>query len=261
MKRSLLAALVAVAIGAGLQLRPGGPTARANPAVGAPDTGLELLEIGVWDVPLTLAPSLEFRRDLYGVFVRSGQRRIRDFSRRYKWQRHTSTPLVRSVAIYDDKEDFDLAAARLIGASPTRIPRTRVAAERRGELAMVAPDVYRELAAEGIETDSYEKLVAHELAHVLHGRILDGAEELAGPLWFYEGFAVYAAGQFEVLQQEPTHDEIVRVVQGAEPGNQRLAGGVLRYYARRVPLQELVKRAGQANFRSWLLQIALAGVK
>lgn len=262
MRPSSKAFLVALAIGG---LLPGfAPAAAAatgsdGAAVSqAPTDRPELVELGVWDLPLALPLSLEHRRDILSIFLRSGQRRVRDFARRHKWQHHTATPLVQSVAIYEDKEKFDLAAARLIGGAAGRIPRTRVAAVRRGEMVLVSPDTYRDLAAEGIEADSYERLVAHELAHVLHARLLDGAEEFAGPEWFYEGFAVYAAGQFELLQQEPSQDEIIRVLQGAERGNLRLGGSVVRYFARKVPLEELVKRAGHSNFRAWLLQIALA---
>ncbi len=264
MRRSVVAAAVALAIGAGLSLAPcpailAAGTRDGESAGGSNSAGPEQVEVGIWDPVLTLSPGLESRRNSFSIILRSGQRRIRDFAKRHKWQRFTASPLVRKVAIYDDKEEFDLAAARLRRGSSARIPRTLVAAEKRGELALVSPDVYRELASEGIEMDSYEKLVAHELAHVLHGRILDGAQELAGPEWFSEGFAVYAAGQFEMLQQEPSHDEIVRVVQGAERGNLRLDGAVVRYFARKIPLQDLVKRASQAGFRAWLLRIARAG--
>ncbi len=54
---------------------------------------------------------------------------------------------------------------------------------------------YAEIYPEGIEDKSFEKLLTHEMAHRLHIRILDGNEEAMGPIWFFEGFAIYIADQ------------------------------------------------------------------
>jgi hypothetical protein len=60
----------------------------------------------------------------------------------------------------------------------------------------VSPELYAENYPEGIEEDSYEKLLAHKIAHGLHIRILNGDEGRMGPTWFFEGFAIYAVEQF-----------------------------------------------------------------
>ncbi len=218
-----------------------------------------LYEIGVWELPLALSPSLEGRREYFEEMLLAAQRRIRDFSRRHKWQRQTATPLALRAAIYEDKAKFDLALIRLLGATATkRIPRTQASALARGTLVLAAPEVYKDLAEAGIETDSYEKLMAHELAHGLHSRLLDGNDELVGPEWFREGFAVHAAGQYELLQIEPAYEEIYRIVNGNSASPQAY-GAAFRHFARRVPLQDLIKRAYLPTFKGWLLQLETAG--
>jgi hypothetical protein len=224
------------------------------PSTVSAQTGPSLVEIGVWEVPLTLSPTLEGRRDLFIEQLMAAQRRIREFARKHRFQRHTSTSLLQRAEIYDDKPRFDLALVKLRGATRgTKIPRQSCAALEKQTLVLVSPGVYRDLALEGVETDSYEKLMAHELAHGLHARLLDGNDHLVGPTWFYEGFAVYAAGQFELLQEEPTSDEILGVLSGNPEGGLRLYGAVVRHFAKRVPVTDLVKRAYLPTFQSWLL--------
>lgn len=218
-----------------------------------------LYDIGVWELPLALSPSLEGRREYFEEMLLAAQRRIRDFSRRHKWQRLTATPLARRAAIYEDKPQFDLALIGLLGATATRrIPRTKVSALARDTLVLAAPEVYKDLAGEGLETDSFEKLMAHELAHGLHSRLLEGNAELVGPEWFQEGFAINAAGQYELLQSDPNYDEIFRILNGGT-GSPQAYGAVFRHFARRVPLQDLVKRAYLPTFKGWLLQMETAG--
>jgi hypothetical protein len=142
----------------------------------------------------------------------------------------------------------------LQGGKTRKIPRTRVSDLINGTLILAAPEVYRDLASEGIETDSYEKLMAAEMAHALHSRLLGGNDELMGPEWFREGFAVYAAGQYELLQENPDHDTIYRLLGGAT-GTPQEYGALIRHFARRVTLDDLIKRAYLPTFKSWLLEI------
>ncbi|MBM3270158.1 MAG: hypothetical protein FJZ01_21190 [Candidatus Sericytochromatia bacterium] len=245
MRRTLAALLVSLGLAASHGMADG------------PDADPMLVDIGVWDLPLALSPSLEGRRDFIEEMLLSAQRRVRDFARRHKWHRQVAEPLAQRAAVYADKARFDLALIKLQGGKARKIPKTRVAALQGDALLLAAPEVYKDLAAEGIETDSYEKLMAHELAHGLHSRLLDGNDDLAGPEWFREGFAVYAANQYELLQEDPDLDLIHRTLAGTPAGHQ-VYGAVVRHFARRVPLADLVRRAYLPTFRSWLLQLETA---
>lgn len=76
-------------------------------------------------------------------------------------------------------------------------------------LMAVAPQMYHDSYPDGREKNAYEKLLAHEIFHRLHVRILNGNEESMGPVWFFEGFAIYAADQFSESHAKMTDSEIM----------------------------------------------------
>ena len=119
-------------------------------------------------------------------------------------------------------------------------------------LMSVSPELYRSLYPQGDEESTYEKLLTHEMAHRLHIRILGGNEEAMGPVWFYEGFALYAAGQFERIASHLTAAEIWDVVNAEERGDYRQYATLFRHFLDKAPLQQLIDMAGQVGFVDWL---------
>ena len=91
------------------------------------------------------------------------------------------------------------------------------------------------------------------MAHRLHIRILEGDEDAMGPIWFYEGFAIYAAGQFETFSLDST--EIWKIVRSTERESYRKYGAVFRYFLKMVSIRELIEHAGKDDFQEWLQQI------
>ena len=75
-------------------------------------------------------------------------------------------------------------------------------------------------------------------------------------LYVFEGFAIYAAGQF--LNYSLSPDEIWKIVESSEKGSYKKYGAVFRYFSERIPiheLNELIKHAGYKDFLEWLKQI------
>lgn len=121
----------------------------------------------------------------------------------------------------------------------------------------VSPELYKQIYPEGIEEKSFEKLITHEMAHALHVRILNGNEDAMGPVWFFEGFAIYAAGQFENSQLKLTRDEIWKIVENPKRGSYKKYSVVFRYFLKKASIQELIKTAGTKDLLDWLRQIAI----
>jgi len=114
----------------------------------------------------------------------------------------------------------------------------------------VSPDIYGTIYPQGIEPHSFVKLITHEMAHRLHIRILNGDEDAMGPLWFFEGFSIYAADQFrDVTVNE---DDIRAVIQDNERHSYLTYGATIRYFLDHVPLREMVELAGGEGFIPWL---------
>ncbi|MEZ4536771.1 MAG: hypothetical protein R3D26_17495 [Cyanobacteriota/Melainabacteria group bacterium] len=92
------------------------------------------------------------------------------------------------------------------------IPKTFAAGIEKGVYFSVSPAVYARIYPQGEDPDAFEKLFTHELAHRLHVRILDGDEERMGPIWFFEGFATIASGQFEKNKADLSAEEIAKLL-------------------------------------------------
>jgi len=213
-------------------------------------------EYGVHDIPIELAAPLEPQRALLYSTLLAAQRRLAEFALRHDYQSHVQEPFARLFHVYADKVSFDHDLLELCDLDPTlELPQTYCAALEQGVLMSVSPELYRALYPQGDEDSAFEKLLTHEMAHRLHIRILGGNEEAMGPVWFYEGFALYAAGQFEKTAPHLTAAEIWDVVGTEERGDYRRYATLFRHFLDKAPLQRLIDMAGEVQFIEWLRQI------
>jgi hypothetical protein len=203
--------------------------------------------------PLLLDTALEPERALLDASVRAAVERVRMFAARNEWQALTRESFMDSVRIFDRKPDFDHALLSIAGMdTATALPATYSAVLENRVLLAVSPRIYAANYPQGQEDQAYEKLLAHEMAHRLHVRILQGNEEAMGPTWFYEGFALFAADQF-ASSAEPVDTNIVwETVASDERGDYRRYAVAFRYFAQRIPLPDLIAHAGEREFTHWL---------
>ena len=213
------------------------------------------LEYGVYDIPLLLPASLEPQRQELQQTLLAAQRRLREFAMKHGWQVHVQEPFAIRVQIYAAKVAFDHALLEISGMGTSiELPETYCAALEQNILMSVSSELYGRLFSEGQEEYAFEKLLTHEMAHRLHIRILQGDEDAMGPVWFYEGFALFAANQFEHTLPSLTEYEIWNIVGDPERGSYKRYASLFRYFLSKVDLHELVERAGKADFAGWLKQ-------
>ncbi len=224
-----------------------------------PPAGLlpDPIEYGVHDIPIHLAASLEPQRASLHSTLLATQRRLKDFALKHDWQACVEAPFAQLFHVYADKVSFDHDLLEICGLDTTiELPETYCAALEQGVLMSVSPKLYRALYPAGDEKSAFEKLLAHEMAHRLHIRILGGDEEAMGAVWFYEGFALYAAGQFEKTAPHLTAAEIWGVVSAPERGDYRQYAAVFQHFLGKASIQQLVDMAGKAEFVDWLREIS-----
>jgi len=207
---------------------------------------------GVYHVPLILPESLEPRRaELEQNFI-AAQKNLRKFAKKYGWESLTETPLVDQVEIYDTKDSFDQRAVSLspdLRGKP--IPITFSAAVEKNILFAVTPEVFDTNCSKEREPQGYIKLLTHELAHRLHSRIVKGDEDKMGPIWFFEGFAVYAADQYS-SEPQLTAPEIWAIVDAKDRGSYPKYKAVFIHFLQGLTLQNYVRQASEENFSTWL---------
>lgn len=221
---------------------------------------VKMIEPGIYKAPLILPESLELKREEFQKIILNAQRRIRRFAGKYGWENLTDESFFDEVRIFDDKEKFDRFILDLQGMTieevlqsasmkpGTTIPKTFSAGLEKRILFAVSPRLYATNFPEGIGEDSYEKLFAHEIAHRLHIRILGGNEDAMGPVWFFEGFAIYAVGQFTMNTPSLDENSIWKIVKNEKRGSYLKYNAVFRYFLEKSSLSELVKKAGDEDF-------------
>jgi hypothetical protein len=226
------------------------------PEVTLPDPQPQPIEPDVFEIPIQLETALEPHRPMFSHVLGAAQLRLKTFATQYGWEALIQEPFARAARFYAQKSAFDQALLLLCGLDPAmELPETYCAALEEGVLMAVSPELYRTLYPEGDEADAFEKLLTHEMAHRLHIRILDGAEDAMGPIWFYEGFALFAASQLELAAPTLTSGEIWAVVDSEERQDYRRYATVFRHFLSKTSLQQLVEMAGKAEFNTWLKQV------
>jgi hypothetical protein len=80
-----------------------------------------------------------------------------------------------------------------------------------------------------------------------------------GPIWFYEGFAVFAADQYVANEPQPTNSEIWSIVEAKKRGSYQKYKTLFKHFLRHTTLQEYLEKAGSPSFLDWLKTLDKTG--
>ena len=219
----------------------------------APIQPAQLAEALRWQIP----PSLEAERAGYQAEV---SRALMEVSRFFEAVGFEVYPrdLVDSVVLFDKSSDARNYFARTLGAAAENLPDTFAGTVDGRTLYLISRDAYRDiwkrLYPEWPWTDgTYRSLIVHELAHRAHEAVAIskmGSAEAMGPPWFFEGLAMYCAGQFEEKRPPMTRDEILKLVRAPSgpPDSYPLYAGLVRSLAAEFSLKDLILRASEPGF-------------
>ncbi|MBN2362643.1 hypothetical protein JXL83_00765 [candidate division WOR-3 bacterium] len=204
-------------------------------------------------INLVLPESLENRRIEFEGYIDNARKRVSAFAKKFGWEEHAQKPFMNEVRIFNDKKKFNSELASLAEIVPEfELPDTYCAALEKGVLTAMTPEFYAVVYPEGIEDSSYEKLLAHEIAHRLHIRILNGDEDAMGPVWFFEGFAIFAADQLRSDGLFLSKNEIIEIVDNPDRGSYKNYAHVFRLFLSIISLKELLFNAGKPDFNKWI---------
>lgn len=226
--------------------------------IGACEGGTSEQEVSDGDsanaIRLVLPVSMETRRSVFVAQVDSALRMIDDLSRAHGWDTMVTEPFMDSVMVFDDKRAFDHQLLAIAGADTAmELPATYCGALEARTLLVMSPEYYTRVYPEGVEAHSWVKLLAHEIAHRLNVRILHGHEEAMGPIWFYEGFAIHAAGQLRHARPALDSAAMRAVMDDPERGSYAAYGAVFDHFEKRHGLERMLKwaAAGEPAENLW----------
>lgn len=228
------------AVAGGAEMEVSKSTSGANPG-----------EYGVYVVPVRLSPGLEPQRKELEAAILAAQRRVVKFSKAHGWEKLVKESFFDQAEFFDSRDEFIAELAKAYGVKAEEFRKggvvlSSVLENRR--LMAVSPKMYYDTFPDGREKNSYEKLLAHEIFHRLHIRIMGGDEDAMGPVWFFEGFAIYAADQFSDSPAKMTDAEILRVLDAPGRGSYKKYGTVMRRLTSKVKIESMVGHASDADF-------------
>lgn len=229
-----------VAVAAGSEMEASKSTGGANSE-----------EYGVYVVPIKLSPGLETRRKAYAAALLSAQRRVVKFAKAHGWEKFVKESFFDQAEFFDSRDEFIAVLAETYGVQPEELRKgglvlSGVLENRR--LMAVTPKMYNDSYPDGREKNAYEKLLAHEIFHRLHVRILGGNENAMGPVWFFEGFAIYAADQFSGSPAKMTDSEIMEVLEATGRGSYKKYSAVMRRLTSKIRIESMVSHASDKDF-------------
>jgi hypothetical protein len=211
---------------------------------------MEKVESGIYKNPLVLDKCLEDDRNTFEKLFIKAQRRLKAFAAVYGWEDLLEECFINRAFIFSNQSGLFDKVVEITGADKDKLPSAFSGIILNKEMLIISPSEYERIYFEGIEENSYEKLITHELAHELHIRILNGQEELMGPIWFFEGFAIFAAEQ--LLDYKLSEAEIWKVVKTEERISYKYYASIIKYFLTKTSLNQLVENAGKEGFLDWL---------
>ena len=203
--------------------------------------------------------SLRARVGEFALAVVDAHAMIHRFASDHGWRAHIRVPLCASVRVCETQDALRHAIRSEAGELGEYPPADGLSAGVcSGCLMAVSPEEYERIWPEyGRVAGAWTRLLAHEMAHELHARVA-GAEELMGPRWFYEGFALHAAGQ-RMGQVVTTAGAAADAMRAGSRGAYAKYAAAFEFFHRHVTLDVLVRRASEADFEDWL--VAMCGAE
>lgn len=209
--------------------------------------------------PIALPPELAEHQEDVRKTVQKACEVVRVFAGAHGWADRVDDCFYDGVEVFASSEEL---VARIFELhqlpKDTALPEGAivVAALEKRVLMAVTPTTFQTLQPDYASSENaWMRLFAHEIGHRLHVAILEGNEDAMGPTWFFEGFAVVAAGQ--QLGSPLTFSTRAEALEGTRakgPGAYRQYGAAVRYFSSKIPLPELVQRAGAPDFEAWLIE-------
>lgn len=214
---------------------------------------MEKLSFGVYKIPITLNGSIDTTKEKLEENIKRAQMRLKKFSIKYGWKDYIREPFLNNICIYEKQSKLINELVEISDINKEDFPEKISAVINNRKLYILSPKAYLRVYPQGDENNAYEKLITHELAHQLHLRILDGREDLMGPIWFYEGFAIFAADQFQNYKLKES--KIEEVIKSKKRISYKYYGAVIRYLLKKTSLKKLLEKSKSKDFYNWLEKI------
>ncbi|GEM_PF-105957 len=179
-------------------------------------------------------------------------KQVKDFAKINGLPFFSDTTIVEEIVVFDKHSDYAqiLSDARRIPSD--HINATECATIIDSSLYLMTSEYYAFIYPQGIEPFSYQKLIAHELAHLLHLNFLNNDSTKTGPTWFYEGFASFVANQFEHAVGELSYKHITQIINSKTRTYYMYFPKVIKELITKTSLSNMLEKASSDQFVEWV---------
>jgi|GEM_PF-589575 len=183
---------------------------------------------------------------------------VRHFANLNEWHEYMWEPLFTSIEIFATQKELWHRIRYMTRSIEKQVPTDGLSAAIISDhLMAVTPEEYKRLRPEYARTNkAWSKLLAHEMFHQLHIRLV-GTEEKMGPKWFYEGFAMHAAGQ-RFGKAIMSIEEAVKATRAESRGSYAKYIAAFEFFLKRIDLNLMLQQASEQDFEAWLISHASA---
>jgi len=205
---------------------------------------------------LKITPELRHRAKEFAQSAVTAQRIVDRFAAEHRWEQHARRPFYSHLEVVATQAELFRRVLRLAGQpESTPLPSSGLAAALiDGRLIAVAPEEYARLRPQYASTrDSWARLLAHEMVHVLHERLVANDYDAMGPKWFFEGLAAFGANQ-DLGKAASFHSvaDALNATKDNSAGSYGRYKAVVAFLLRKISLAELIGRAGEQDFENWI---------
>ncbi|MCP3928634.1 MAG: hypothetical protein GY705_05980 [Bacteroidetes bacterium] len=199
--------------------------------------------------------NLHHRKNEFATKLEFAFALVDNFTSKYGWQTLAIEPFVDQLRVFESqlslwKEIKDITKTKESKPSTTGLSSALISKT----LLVITPEEYERIRPEYATIDNaWARLLAHEIFHQLHIRIVV-KEELMGPKWFYEGFAMYAAGQHIIAEKPSSIKEVFEAMNAKKRGAYAKYEALFNLLVENIELNETIKRASQKDFHKWLIK-------
>lgn len=182
--------------------------------------------------------------------IQSAVQKVLEFSRANELGIDKSDQFITKATVFETKVNFD----NFIKATPewkagAIVPANYAGFGEKKEFFVVAWPAYQMIHPKDSRKE-YQRLLVHEIAHLLHSAFLQGHDDKMGPVWFYEGFACYVADQYK---DAAVPRDIGSVVSSPDRGSYRDYAAIFRGLRTKHPVRELLDKASTQDFNGWAI--------
>lgn len=218
------------------------------------DIIVDLTDLAQVAKQLSCPKELSSRRHDFSLCLADAFAIVEHFATQHGWQEYLKTSFIYSFQLFSAQDEMWQKLKELTGAQEKHPPTDGLSSALvSGNLLAVTPEEYERLRPEYTHIDkAWTRLLAHEIIHQLHIRIV-GNEKRMGPKWFYEGFAMYAAGQRITDQKPSSIEEVIEAMHAESRGAYAKFEAVFEYFLERIELKILLKQASRHDFETWLI--------